>query len=131
MKKELAMEKAYKLQSLYNEMIDYYEKRDSLVLDMLPFVSFYINARWKIVAYKEAKTWLYEKTTQLNGFWYRLFQEDRIDLEKFDKVNKECKWQITPPIDKFLIQDLVRSIHLKLLMEVSDEPLELLFSILK
>jgi hypothetical protein len=125
------MEKAYKLQTLYNEMIKYYEERNSLVLKVLPLVWFYINARWKIVAYKEAKTWLYEKTIQLDWFWYWLFQEDKIDLEKFDKVNKECIWQITPPNDRFLKQDLVRSTHLKLLMEVSDNPLELLFSILK
>lgn len=125
------MEKAYKLQSLYNEMINYYEKRDSMVLDILPFVSFYINGRWKIVAYKEAKTWLYEKTTELNAFWYRLFQENKIDLEKFDKANKECKWQIIPPDDKYLIQNLVKSTHLELLMAVSNDPLELLYSILK
>ncbi len=112
-------------------MMDYYRRRDSLVLDILPFISFYTNARWKIVAYKEAKTWLYEKTAELDWFWYRLFQEDKIDLEKFDKVNKECVWQITPPNDNPLKKDLVRSTHLKLLMTVSDEPLELLFSILK
>lgn len=125
------MDKAYKLQSLYNEMIDYYEKRESLVLNILPLVWFYINARWKIVAYKEAKTWLYEKTTQLDGFLYRLFQENKIDLEKFDKANKECKWKIIPPDDKYLIQALVKSTHLELLMKVSDDPLELLYSILK
>ena len=112
-------------------MMDYYRKRHSLVLDILPLVWFYTNAKWKIVAYKEAKTWLYEKTIQLDWFWYRLFQEDKIDLEKFDKVNKECKRQITPPNDNPLKKDLVRSTHLKLLMMVSDEPLELLFSILK
>lgn len=125
------MDKAYKLQSLYNEMMDYYRKRDSLILDILPFVWFYTNAKWKLVAYKEAKTWLYEKTTQLDWFCYWLFQEDKIDLEKFDKINKECKWQITPPNDRFLIQYLVKSTHLELLMMVSDDPLELLFSILK
>lgn len=112
-------------------MMDYYRKRDSFVLDILPFVSFYTNAKWKLVAYKEAKTWLYEKTTELDCFWYRLFQENKIDLEKFYKVNDECAWQITPPNDRFLRQDLLKSTHLKLLMMVSDDPLELLFSILK
>lgn len=126
------MEKAYKLQLLYNEMMNYYRERHSLVLDILPLVWFYTNAKWKIVAYKETKTWLYEKTIQLDWFWYRLFQEDKIDLEKFDKVNKECIWKITPPQnDDFLKKDSVRSTLLKLLMMVSDEPLELLFSILK
>ena len=112
-------------------MMNYYRERNSLVLNILPLVWFYTNAKWKIVAYKEAKTWLYEKTTQLDWFWYWLFEKDKIDLEKFDKVNKECIWQITPPNDEFLKKDLVRSTHLKLLMMVSDEPLELLFSILK